>query len=242
MVYTDFAKAYDKCETNVLLNKLKECGVKGKMGLWLASFLDAKTRKQAVGVDSRISELMPVVSGVPQGTVLGPILFLIHISGISSSLSPNTSSCSFADDTKIWRGVQTNEDCDQLQADLQTVYSWAENVNMLFNSGKFEWIRYTVDTASAPCFQYLAPDSSHIDQKNNLRDLGVRVSDDLSFSMQIEKVVTSASQMVGWCLRTFRGRGSRLLLTMFKSLVQPHLDYCCQLWCPSDQQQINKIE
>ena len=93
-----------------------------------------------------------------------------------------------------------------------------------------------------PCFQYLSPDSSTIEEKSSLRDLGVRLSSDLSFSLQIEKVVTTSSQMVGWGLRTFRSRGSYLLLTMFKSLVQPHLDYCSQLWCPSTQEAINKIE
>ena len=111
---------------------------------------------------------------------------------------------------------------------------------MSFNSGKFEWVRYAV--GPAPAFQYLSPDASVIEQKSDLRDLGVRVSSDLSFNLQVEKVVTTASQMVGWGLRTFRGRGSYLLLTMFKSLVQPHLDYCCQLWFPSAQDQINKIE
>ena len=68
-VYTDFAKAFDKCETGVLLQRLKECGVRGKMGKWLAAFLDPSVRMQAVGVDGRLSDLMPVVSGVPQGTV-----------------------------------------------------------------------------------------------------------------------------------------------------------------------------
>ena len=106
-VYTDFAKAFDKCETNVLLHTLKDCGVVGRVGLWVSAFLDPIYRKQSVGVDGRISSLVPVVSGVPQGTVLGPILFLVHIRGISSSLSPGTSSSSFADDTRIWRGVNT---------------------------------------------------------------------------------------------------------------------------------------
>ena len=208
----------------------------------MASFLDPSTRKQAVGVEGRISPLSPVVSGVPQGTVLGPVLFLIHIRNISSTLSPGTSSSSFADDTKIWRGVKTSEECALLQTDLQSVYSWADTINMVFNSDKFEWVRYVVDKEAAPIFQYLAPDHSSIEQKETLRDLGVRISSDLSFSLQIEKVVTTASQMVGWGLRTFRGRGSFLLLTMFKSLVQPHLDYCSQLWCPSAQGQIGKIE
>ena len=113
---------------------------------------------------------------------------------------------------------------------------------MMFNSDKFEWIRYSLTPELAPEFQYLSPDSSNIEQKDNLRDLGVRLSSDLSFNLQIEKTVTTASQMVGWAMRSFRTRGSYILLTILKSLVQPHLDYCCQLWCPSTQYQINRIE
>ena len=242
VIYTDFSKAFDKCETNVLLHTLRECGVRGRVGQWIAAFLSPQTRKQAVGVDGRISSLVPVVSGVPQGTVLGPILFLIHIRGISSKLSQGTTSSSFADDTRIMRGVRSTADCVQLQADLQSVYDWAEEVNMKFNSSKFEWVRYTASKVAAPEFVYQGPDYSAIEQKDNLRDLGVRLSNNLSFSLQVEKAVSSASQMVGWGLRTFRGRNSFLLLTLFKSLVQPHLDYCSQLWSPTSQELINKME
>ena len=242
VIYTDFSKAFDKCETNVLLHTLSECGVKGRVGLWLAAFLDPNSRKQAVGVEGRISSLVPVLSGVPQGTVLGPVLFLVHIRGISSNLSNGTFSSSFADDTRIWRGVTDTTDCEHLQSDLQSVYGWAKEVNMEFNSKKFEWVRYTAKEGTAPDFQYSAPDSSDIDQKDNLRDLGVRLSSNLSFSLQVEKVVSTASQMVGWGMRTFRGRSSFLLLTLFKSLVQPHLDYCSQLWSPTSQELINKLE
>ena len=242
VIYTDFSKAFDKCETNVLLHAIKNCGITGRIGLWISSFLDPTTRKQAVGVEGRISNLEPVISGVPQGTVLGPILFLIHIAGISYNLSSCTHSSSFADDTKLWRGVMSTEDCNSLQKDLQAVYDWAAEINMLFNSSKFEWIRYAADPSTAPPFQYSAPDSTAIAQKTDLRDLGVRVSSDLSFSLHIEKIVGTASQLVGWGLRTFRGRSTFLMLTLFKSLVQPHLDYCCQLWAPSCQEDINKIE
>ena len=224
VIYTDFSKAFDKCESNVLLHTLKECGVTGRLGLWLAAFLDSSTRKQAVGVEGRISSTVSVVSGVPQGTVLGPVLFLIHIRGISSSLSSGTKSSSFADDTRIWRGVRSSQDCAVLQSDLQSVYSWASTVNMMFNCSKFEWVRYGTDIA--PGFQYLSPDQTPIERKDSLRDLGVSLSSDLTFKLQIEKSVTTASQMLGWGLRSFRSRSPHLLLTMFKSLVQPHLDYC----------------
>ena len=193
MIYTDFSKAFDKCETNVLLSTLRKCGVKGRVGVWLAAFLDPDTRKQAVGVDGRISLLVSVVSGVPQGTVLGPILFLIHIGGISSTLSPGTMSSSFADDTRIWRRLETDVDCSKLQADLQSVYDWADEVNMSFNSKKFEWMRYEGSTP-APLFQYFSPDHTDIQRKTNLRDLGVTLSCDLTFELQIEKYIVLVAE------------------------------------------------
>ena len=180
-----------------------------------------------MGVDGRVSQLVPVVSGVSQGTILGPVLFLIHIRNLSEGLSDGTKSSSFADDTKIWRGVKSKDDYEQLQADLQSVYSWADTINMAFNSDKFEWIRYALSPDSAPIFQYLSPDQSAIEQKYSLRDLGVMVSSDLSFYLHIEKAVTSGSKMVGWAFRSFRNRNSYILLTILKSLVQPYLDYCC---------------
>ena len=186
--------------------------------------------------------LSPVPSGVPQGTVLGPVLFLIYIRDISKELSADTTASSFADDTRVQRGVSSATDCTALQADLQLIYSWAEKVNMKFNSDKFECMRYWPDPAAAPAHQYLSPDNQEIKVKSDLRDLGVQLSSNLSFSVHIENTVTAASKLVGWGLRTFSGRGRRVMLTLLKSLVQPKLDYCSQLWSPADLTSINKME
>ena len=171
-IYLDFSKAFDKVEHGVLLHKLKECGVRGRVGCWIAAFLDSSSRQQAVVVDGQISELCPVISGVPQGTVLGPILFLVHIAGISDSLSVGTEASSFADDTRVMRGVESAGDCDALQSDLVKVYEWAELVNMHFNADKFECLRFWAKQGDAPEYSYHSPDNNIIQVKPHLRSGG----------------------------------------------------------------------
>ena len=113
---------------------------------------------------------------------------------------------------------------------------------MKFNSEKFECLRFWADPEKAPPFQYLAPDSTPITVKSDLRDLGVRISSNLSFSTHIENTILAGSRLVGWGLRSFRGRVRSVMLTLLKTLVQPKLDYCSQLWSPSNQTSINKLE
>ena len=138
-VYLDFSKAFDKVETGVLLHKLRDSKVLGKVGCWLGAFLDSAHRQQAVVVEGRLSSLSPVISGVPQGTVLGPILFLIHISDIARGVSSTTTTSSYVDDTRVCRSMaDSDSDCQLLQNDLTIVYNWASDVNMTFNSDKFE--------------------------------------------------------------------------------------------------------
>ena len=242
VVYTDFSKAFDKVETGVLIHKLKDCGISGRVGCWIAAFLDSSARKQAVAVDGRVSTLSPVVSGVPQGTVLGPVLFLIHIRDIADGLSERTTASSFADDTRIQRGIHSLEDCSTLQSDLDIVYSWASQVNMHFNNDKFECMRLWPNSSSTPHFDYLGPGGEVIEVKENIKDLGVHLSSDLTFKVHIEKTVAGASKMSGWGLRTFRRRSQSTMKAIWKSLVQPKLDYCSQFWSPGDQESINRLE
>ena len=115
----------------------------GKMGIWHGKFLDHSTRKQAVAADCRLSDLSPVISGVLQWKVIGPILFLLHISSIAREVSAETHITSYVDDTRANRSIADNNvDCDALQTDLEAIYRWAEQVNMVFNADKFEIIRY----------------------------------------------------------------------------------------------------
>ena len=107
--------------------------------------------------------------------MLGPCLFLIHLLDIADNMSEGTTASSFADDTRVQRGVKTRDDCVELQQDLNNMYEWAETVGMQFNSGKFELLRFWASKEEQPAMQYLAPNGTPIEEKTSLRDLGVRV-------------------------------------------------------------------
>ena len=174
---------------------------------------------------------------------MGPILFLLHISDIARDVSAGTTTSSYVDDTRVNRCIaDTEADCSSLQADLCRIYRWATDVKMTFNSEKFECLRFWPGKADKPDFQYLAPDNTLIEEKQHLRDLGVEIGSDLTFTIHIENVVSGANRLVGWALRTFRRRSRLVMMTIWKSLVQCKLDYCSQLWCPADQGSISRLE
>ena len=140
-IYLDFSKAFDKCDIGIMMHKLKSLGVTGKLGRWIHNFLSQ--RKQQVGVNGVSSSVTNVTSGVPQGTVLGPILFLIYISDIGNNISAVKKV--YVDDTKVKKGVKSEEDVLELQEDLDRLYEWAKINNMICNGTKFQVVRYGHD-------------------------------------------------------------------------------------------------
>ena len=238
VVYLDFSKAFDKVDFDILLNKVKKCGIGGKLGRWLHCFLTGRT--QQVVVNGVKSGHILVKSGVPQGSVLGPLLFLILISDIDADVKSSLVS-SFADDTKASHGVRCSQDVDNFQCDLNVIYSWAENNNMVFNNMKFELVRYDTPKSLSNT-SYMSSDQETIEAKEVVTDLGVLMSSNASFSDQIQKVSSSMRHMSSWILRTFASRNKEVMLTTWKSLVLPIHDYCSQLWNPHKHCEIQTFE
>ena len=238
-VYLDFAKAFDKVDHSIVLKKLSLLGIRGNVLSWIKSFLTNRTQK--VMVNGFLSEPAPVISGVPQGSVLGPLLFLILIGEIDRDIAESFIS-SFADDTRLSRAVSGVRDASALQTDLEKIYQWSIENNMMFNSKKFEVVRYGPDDVLKSTTSYTSSDGSIIPEKEHVRDLGVTMSNDGSFRQHITNMCTSARNMCSWILRTFQSRNADLMLTLWKSLVLPILDYCSQLWSPDKAGQIQEIE
>ncbi|KAK3868070.1 hypothetical protein Pcinc_026514 [Petrolisthes cinctipes] len=185
VVYLDFSKAFDKVDHGVLLHKLRNLGISGELGLWVSAFLTNRT--QFVAVSGAMSSVSSVLSGVPQGSVLGPLLFLVHIHDIDSNIT-NSTVTSFADDTRITKVINTNEDAVLLQNDLEEIYEWANINNMKFNNNKFDHLRYSTTPTHIPNASYEAPDGSIIATQPYVRDLGVSLSNDATFSLHITNI------------------------------------------------------
>lgn len=228
VVYLDFSKAFDTVDHGILLHKVRQLGITGKLGAWLHCFLT--NREQTVAVAGMKSRSCLVVSGVPQGSVLGPLLFLIHILDINQHIKHSQVS-SFADDTRILKKVSCVADSHLLQDDLQALYTWAAENNMSFNSNKFVHMAYNIGKKSK-LHTYLAPDGSCIETKDTVKDLGITLNSDGYFTVHITNVAKRARSQAGWILRTFTTRETQPMLTLFKALVVPLLEYCCQLWNP----------
>ena len=206
------------------MRKLRLMGVGGPLLDWVRCFL--LRREQAVAVEGVVSTRSHVGSGVPQGSVLGPVLFLVHISDIDEHLN-HTAVSSFADDTRFTMLVKCREDMGKMQEDLDEVYGWAEANKMMFNRTKFEHLRYGRVVGDAP-LEYVAPDGCRIVRQTKVTDLGVILSDSGRFDEQIDAVVLRGRRPVGWMLNSFATREPSLLLPLFKTMVLPVLEYWLQ--------------
>ena len=239
VIYIDFAKAFDKVDYLVTMKKLKGMGISGKLGRWIHAFLT--NRKQAVVVNGTKSMPADVKSGVPQGSVLGPLLFLVLIGDIDREVATAFVS-SFADDTRAANGISTNADVCDLQVDLDAIYHWADENNMEFNNTKFECLRYGCNNDLKACTSYKAKSGECITEVDNAKDLGVTLSSNGNFKEYIKNVLSTATQLCGWVLRTFNTRKTLPMMTLWKALIRSRLDYCCQLWSPSKKGDVQALE
>ena len=194
-------------------------------------------RQQQVRIGHTLSAKEWVRSGVPQGSVLGPLLFLIMLVDIDADIKHSMLG-SYADDTRLWKFIHRIEDQELLQQDLQVLYDWADYNNKKYNDDKFEHLPHGPENSRI----YVTQSGSQIKKKNTVKDLGVYMSHDCSFNFHIANTVKTAFKVSAWILRTFLTRDKFLMKILLQSLVVSQVEYASVVWSPFDSHNINMLE
>ena len=248
VIYLDYAKAFDKVDHNLLLQKLKSYGIVGKLYDWIKEFLTSRT--QTVMVDGFLSAAAIVLSGVPQGSVLGPILFLIYVNDMEFYIN-HSKIGTFCDDTRLSKKIMTEKDTELLQEDLDNITQWSKWNNMELHEDKFDLMSYRTprnkELALALPFlselaEYITSMGITVTRKDQVKDLGVLMSDDFSWSPHIRSMTDNARRIGSWVLGVFKDRSCVTMLQLYKSLVRSLVEYSSPVWNPSKVGDIQKIE
>jgi len=234
LVYLDFAKAFDKVPYQRLFLKLESLGIQGKVLDWIKEWL--ANRKQRVSLNNTFSSWRDVTSGVPQGSVLGPILFVVYINDLDNNIISKINK--FADDTKLGKAVGRVEDRISLQNDLDKLFNWSTEWQMKFNTDKCAVIHLGSKNTGA---EYLLGNEK-IKSSSNERDLGVIIDNKLNFSEHCDHIIKQANSTLGLIKRTIKYKSKDTIVRLYKGLVRPKLDYCVQVWRPYLKKDISSLE
>jgi hypothetical protein len=238
VVYCDFMKAFDKVPHDRLCQVLESYGVDDPMLSWIKDFL--RNRKQRVMINGQASTWHEVLSGIPQGSVLGPILFVVYINSL-----PDTATQSeiylFADDTKIFKDIRKDEDCDILQRDIDNMYAWTNNSLLKFHPDKCTSMR--IGKTKVPMKEYtMGPEKVTLKHSEVEKDIGVFIDEHLSFDQHINNKVNKANQIMGLIRRTYNYLDESTFNLLYKALVRTHLEYANQVWSPLYKRQEKILE
>ncbi|MCG8047725.1 MAG: reverse transcriptase family protein, partial [Candidatus Thiodiazotropha endolucinida] len=236
MTVLDFSKAFDRVPHQRLLSKLDHYGIRGPTHHWIASFLGGRT--QQVLVEGEASERVPVVSGVPQGSVLGPLLFLLFINDLPNNL--NSTVRLFADDCVVYRQIHSEEDHHLLQQDLQTLTEWETKWGMDFHPQKCSVLKVT--RARSPSVHNYTLKGTTLAEESCTKYLGILLQSNLGWASHINQKVKKANSMLGFLKRNLRKASEDTKKNAYFALVRSTLDYCCTVWSPHQKNQIRQVE
>ena len=221
-----------------LLYKLSKYGIKGSLLTWIKDFLFNRT--QYVKINNSKSEECPVSSGVPQGSVLGPMLFIFYINDLPDVCNVTTKI--YADDTKAYSSIKSIDDRNNIQQTIDRMYDWSQTWQLHFNNSKCQILHIG---SNNPKYEYfIGQDQTRTTLATTTleKDLGVLVDNDLNFEDHIDYAIKKASSKKAQILRNFTYRSKKVLVPLFKTLVRPIIEYANCVWDSSLRTQINLIE
>ena len=237
-IYIDFEKAFDSVDHSLLLNKLISLDLPSRLIKWFHSYLS--DREQSVKCEGFFSDSFHASSGVPQGSPLGPLLFIIFINDISSSFQ-HSMILLYADDLKVFSEVSCLNDAINLQKDLDNLMAWARSNKLRINLNKCSVMSFS-RKLNPISFEYELG-SKQVIRVNECSDLGILYTSSFDFSAHVISTVTKASKVLGFIYRTTKFFfNSDSLSLLYNSLVVPILSYGSVIWSPYTDCNINLLE
>ena len=240
MAYIDFQPAFDSVSHPKLLHKLSSYGIHGNLLFWIASFLS--NRIQQVRVGSSLSKSCAVTSGVPQGSVIGPLLFNLYINDITDHLDCSSTSKLFADDIKIYTELTSIDSHISFQNQLDLIHHWSECWQLPISHSKCYLLCLSGPTSNKINTVSFSISNIPLSISQFSTDLGVTIDSELKFTIYVNETVARAKQRAAIIHRCFLSRNANNLITAFKTYVGPLLEYATQIWSPYQKSSINAVE
>ena len=237
IVYLDFANAFNSVDHQILLQKLKSYGMRGQLYKWFVDYLNGHC--QRVVIDGASSHWAPVTSGVPQGSILGPILFVIFINDLPDILSNEKMASLYADDTEVYNPIRSIADCEKVQQSLTNLECWSRDNNLDFNSSKRKVL--TITRKISPWTYAYQMNSKAVLRVE--KELGVCVNSNLSWNDHIFTITAKGNKMLGLLKRTCPlMTNTTVRWTLYLTLVRSQLSYATEVWSPYTAKLISKVE
>ena len=245
VIFLDFSKAFDKVPHKRLLYKLRHYGIRGKLQQWIGNFL--QDRHQQVMVEGATSSPAPVHSGVPQGTVLGPLLFLIYINDLPECISPDSNTGLYADDSSLSKEISpttdsTKRDSDikKLQTDLDRLQTWENDWQMEFNANKCQAMR--ISNKKNPGKPSYFIHGQELEAVDSTKYLGVTINNKLKWNEHIAATARKAEAARAFLSRNLTKCTEETKKQCYTTLVRPILEYASEIWDPHEKGKIKTIE
>ena len=230
-VALDISKAFDRVWHAGLLHKLKSYGISGQIFGLISSFLS--NRRLRVVLDGKSSQKYPVNAGVPQGSILGPTLFLLHTNDLPDVVTCNIAI--YADDTTLYFKYdqasnlwQRLELASELESDLRDTMDWGRKQLVDFNAGKTQLV--SLDRSKNTGAIDVKMDGSVLEKKTSFKMLGLTFSSKLDWGSYIVSIAKTASKKIGALIRSMKFLSPEVALYLYKSTIRPCMEYCCHVW------------
>ena len=238
VLYCDFKKAFDSVPHHRLMLKVKSFGIAGKVEDWIQDFITG--RRQRVCINGRSSSWVNVSSGVPQGSVLGPLLFVIFINDL-----PDVIDCLsklYADDTKIYQAINNSKDAEMFQENIRLLWKWSIDWQLYFHPNKCHILHLGKSNDKHTYYMGEGDAKTNLETMEQEKDLGVIVDNQLRFSSHCDKVVNAANRLLGIIRRAFTNLDKSTFLLIYKGIVRPVIEYASTVYDPILMKDVNKLE